>query len=380
MPNPYSTGSWLPNLAPQIANFTDNLVRLKTHQDDIDMRGRALQQGQSQFDAALPLRQGELDVARGNLTATQDRNATLKVGQALEQQKFETANPHATPWNMSNFARLNSKLKLAGVPVDDLPFINDLKAFAADPSMLRGDVAGAIEMKWPEWSAQAAETLSQKVGKLTDQAAAMPENDPKRKEVLGQIEKTVNAMKLMESIPADKIKQTLFPDIHQYDQNQKAELMATKNAFSNELLNQRFEQYKDIQGLKFQNQKDLQDAKFQMLKDLKMSNAFGDTVGRNILASGYREQLRDVDIQIRNMNPLMFENDAAFQAARIPLEQRRDEIMADLKDLSGVAPKKEAGKEMAAMPPAGQHKGKIIRDTETGKRFQSNGSAWVEVK
>jgi hypothetical protein len=35
---------------------------------------------------------------------------------------------------------------------------------------------------------------------------------------------------------------------------------------------------------------------------------------------------------------------------------------------------------MHAMPPAAQHSGKIIRETVTGKRYQSNGSGWVEVR
>lgn len=35
---------------------------------------------------------------------------------------------------------------------------------------------------------------------------------------------------------------------------------------------------------------------------------------------------------------------------------------------------------MNTMPPAGQHKGKIVKDTDTGKRYKSDGKAWVEVK
>jgi hypothetical protein len=34
----------------------------------------------------------------------------------------------------------------------------------------------------------------------------------------------------------------------------------------------------------------------------------------------------------------------------------------------------------ATVPPAGQHAGRIIKDTETGKRFKSDGSRWVEVR
>ena len=45
-------------------------------------------------------------------------------------------------------------------------------------------------------------------------------------------------------------------------------------------------------------------------------------------------------------------------------------------------PKAEApkSKAMDTMPPASEHKDKIIKDTTTGKRYKSNGKKWIEVK
>ena len=40
----------------------------------------------------------------------------------------------------------------------------------------------------------------------------------------------------------------------------------------------------------------------------------------------------------------------------------------------------ESTEEKSEMPPASQHKDRIIRDTVAGKRYKSNGSAWVEIK
>jgi len=45
----------------------------------------------------------------------------------------------------------------------------------------------------------------------------------------------------------------------------------------------------------------------------------------------------------------------------------------------------EAGKEkpqqeMAEMPPAGEHKDRIIKDTKTGKRYKSDGKNWIEIE
>jgi len=218
--NPYSSGAAFPDLSGSINNFTDNLVRLKTHQEDIDMRGRALQETTRQHDLQLPIQQGNLDVARGNLVETGRARATAEEANRLASEKFQTENPQAQPWNISNFMRLNSKLKLAGIPVDDIPFMNDLKTYAADPTMKRGDVAQAVEMNWPEWTAQTADALTQKVSKLSEQAANLPENDPKRGEIMKQVEKTIKAQQMLEGIPADKVKQTLFPDVVQWEQKQ----------------------------------------------------------------------------------------------------------------------------------------------------------------
>jgi hypothetical protein len=31
------------------------------------------------------------------------------------------------------------------------------------------------------------------------------------------------------------------------------------------------------------------------------------------------------------------------------------------------------------MPPAEQHEGKVIRDTENNKRYKSDGTQWIEI-
>jgi hypothetical protein len=371
--NPYSRGSAFPDLSSQIGNFTDNLVRLKMNDRNLGMESQKLAEQTRQHEAMLPIQQGQLAVQQGNLAANQEQNV-------MAAKKFATENPQAQPWNTSNFMRMSSKLKLAGIPVDDIPFMNDLKTFAADPTMLRGDVAGTVEMKWPEWAAQTSDSLTQKVGKLSEQAANLPDNDPKREEIGKQIEKTIKAQQMLEGIPADKVKQIFFPDIHQWEQNQKSNLLEMRQGFQNELLQNKFDQWKEVQGIKFQNAKELQDAKYDFLKNLKLTNIAGDVTGRRILQGAYQEQLRDVDIQLRTMNPLQYGSDEEFQAAKVPLEQRRNDIMNDLKELSGVEQKKDGGDVMKSMPPAAQHKDRTIRDTGTGKRYKSNGSAWVEVK
>lgn len=65
-----------------------------------------------------------------------------------------------------------------------------------------------------------------------------------------------------------------------------------------------------------------------------------------------------------------------IDAVRDP-KQRRQEL-----ETSGQIPKRKAqvAKPMTEMPPAAAHKGRKIRDTETGKRYESNGKEWIEVQ
>ena len=46
----------------------------------------------------------------------------------------------------------------------------------------------------------------------------------------------------------------------------------------------------------------------------------------------------------------------------------------------GMAQKPAQGGIMNEMPPAQQYSGKIIKDTTTGKRYKSDGKAWMEIK
>ncbi|MFH2076842.1 MAG: hypothetical protein ABIJ57_16140 [Pseudomonadota bacterium] len=225
--NPYSSGGAFPDLSPTINNFVDNLVRLKTHQDDIDMKGRALQETTRQhnigaFGTETPT-PGMETIPERQLAETARARTTAEDANKLARDKFQTENPRERLYEMSNFMETISKLELAGVSTEDLPFLNgDLKAFAADKKLKRGDIADAVEMNWPEWTAQSADSLEQKAGKLSKQAAALPKNDPKLKEIMGQLEKVINTQKTIESIPADKVKQVLFKDVYQYDQAQEA--------------------------------------------------------------------------------------------------------------------------------------------------------------
>jgi len=168
----------------------------------------------------------------------------------------------------------------------------------------------------------------------------------------------------------------------QADENSKAALQAERQTFQNEMLNQKFENWKEITGIKIQSQKDLQDARYGFMKDLKMTSLAGDMQSKNMAKQLFMQEMKDTGIQIRALNPLQFPDEETYKAERGRLESRYNDAANSIKELSGIAPAKGTRQPgaMDAMPPAGQHRGKIIRDTATGKRYQSNGSAWTEVK
>ena len=53
----------------------------------------------------------------------------------------------------------------------------------------------------------------------------------------------------------------------------------------------------------------------------------------------------------------------------------------DWGDLGLEDPRKDKPEQKAEnMPPASEHKGKVIRDTQTGKRYRSDGKHWIEIQ
>lgn len=76
--------------------------------------------------------------------------------------------------------------------------------------------------------------------------------------------------------------------------------------------------------------------------------------GRNVLIDGKAEPI--------------------YEATKHSVQELKDKI-AELKGT-----KKAGAKEPATeMPPAEQHEGKIIRDTENNKRYKSDGTQWIEI-
>ena len=128
------------------------------------------------------------------------------------------------PFDVSDFDRFCSHLKSEGIPVDDLSAMDDLRTLANE-AMTRGEAANVITDSWLDLQQRTLEELNNFIGKLTDKAKSLPENDPERQEITKQIGGILDFQKGLCGIRQDRVKDVFFPDIVQ-EENHKAPLPA----------------------------------------------------------------------------------------------------------------------------------------------------------
>lgn len=97
-----------------------------------------------------------------------------------------------------------------------------------------------------------------------------------------------------------------------------------------------------------------------MVAQLKGMGALSDAEGKKLTAA------------VGALNPKMGES-----AFRDSVKRITNEMDAARERVAGTIKPKDA---MPSLPPAQQHKGRVIRDTVTGKTLKSNGMSWVEEK
>ena len=152
MPNVYSTGSWFPNLSPQIADFSSNLMRLKTHQADLDFRGRQLQQQGEQFNIGAygtkTPAEGALTLGQQTLTATKDAR-TEAAKAAKEAQRFKEAKePQNVEYGALAHSFLTGELTSMGVKKDN-PIILKSDEMKKDERITNRDAYQRLSADYP---------------------------------------------------------------------------------------------------------------------------------------------------------------------------------------------------------------------------------------
>jgi len=99
-----------------------------------------------------------------------------------------------------------------------------------------------------------------------------------------------------------------------------------------------------------------------------------------------RSDLRSLDKEIKDSENFPGKSEYAknkrarvvgLKSEKKEIQDRMDELLGKKTIVKAPEPPKE---EKADMPSAAEHSGRIVKDTETGKRFKSNGTDWVEIK
>ena len=112
---------------------------------------------------------------------------------------------------------------------------------AQNPNMNKGDVANAIEHNWSNpvdpadpskgtmgFKDNMIAGLQSQAETLAKKAAGMDANDPKKADVIAQLNKLQGVQKQFAAITPDQVKQAFFPDVAQEEANTKTALLAAK--------------------------------------------------------------------------------------------------------------------------------------------------------
>jgi hypothetical protein len=222
--NPFYVPPAFPDLSPQIMQFGEMGIR-----NDQLAAQRAM-------DTQKMNNENEYQKAMVGIAQQNARTNALHAQASIPPSKQD--------WNQDQFDKLKTNLVMRGIPVDSLDAVfNPIQQMANNPAMKRGDVANAIEQNWsnpvdpndPSRGTTGFQTelnngLQTKIISLAQKAAGLQDNDPQKKPLLDQINKLQAIKAQFNQITPDNLKQALFPDVHQEEQNTKAALWAMKNA------------------------------------------------------------------------------------------------------------------------------------------------------
>jgi hypothetical protein len=230
MPNQFSTGSWFPNLSPQIADFSGNLFKLKMHEDDLAARIQQMKQQQDQFSVGAYGKLPQDVIPRDQTIATRQLNATIEAKQsaeAAEKQKMdiELAKLDAAHTPVST-AQIVGRAKSAGVDKVLKPELDQVSATGLDANIPNAGVAHEIISNnfKQDWPGKRADMLNRLQDDLSSKIAKDQnyENTPEGKKQAA----------LMDQIYADQtgdfVPDLIFPGVRQakelLKQKAKAEL------------------------------------------------------------------------------------------------------------------------------------------------------------
>lgn len=230
--NKFTSGAAFPDLSPTINNFTDNLVRLKVHQDNVDFRAR-------QMEARQPILDAQVAEAQMKMEKMERDRAQAQQPVDLTVHPMMLSMPEETRPQILDFFRQNGLVNERGIGTME--------------GLTRG--VGMIENSKPLFESFMGPVVQAKkntVIKAFDALTKAQESgDPKKIQTAQAEFERVN-MQYQSSVGSfDKHLETLSK--HQ----QAMELEELKNEGRVDLLNQRLDMQGKLQDERLQSQREL---------------------------------------------------------------------------------------------------------------------------
>ena len=218
--NPFYAPPAFPDLSPQIMQFGEMGIR-----NDQLAAQRALEMQKINNEKSY----------QDSMVGVQQQNANTRVQRIMAQTPASKQ-----PWNIDQFNAFKNKLILNNLPVDQLNnVLAPLQQMAQNPNMNKGDVANAIQNNWSNpvdpadpskgtagFKDNMITGLQAEAESLAKKAAGMDDSDPKKADVIAQINKLQGVQKQFAAITPDQVKRAFFPDVAQEEANTKAALAA----------------------------------------------------------------------------------------------------------------------------------------------------------
>jgi hypothetical protein len=220
--NPFYAPPAIPDLSPQVMQFGEMGIR-----NDQLAAQRALEMQKMNNEKSY----------QDSMVGVQQQNANTRAQRVMAQTPATKQ-----PWNIDQFNAFKNKLILNNLPVDQLnSVLMPLQQMAQNPNMSKGDVADAIEHNWSNpvdpndpskgttgFKDNMIAGLQAQAETVARKAASMDDNDPKKAEVIAQLNKLQNVQKQFAAITPDQVKQAFFPDVAKEEANTKTALLAAK--------------------------------------------------------------------------------------------------------------------------------------------------------
>ena len=174
---------------------------------------------------------GKLGMERERmLEESKYRQGMMEQGQErndISRQELNMKTPASQkPWDMSNVTKMKNQLRLKGFDPDKMPDVFEpLEAMAKDSSMMRGDIATAMEQGWDkDFKPRIINNLGAQSEALARKAAGMKEDDPARNKVLAEMKKLEDLQSSFAQINAEHVVPGFFSDIAEERANSRAEI------------------------------------------------------------------------------------------------------------------------------------------------------------